>query len=176
MEIEPTKNEHSPARTGNDESVPSEQRVEPASCYWKVAGLIPLVCMSKCPWARYWTPNCSWSMVGSLHGSHHHQCMNYCKSLWTKHSAVKIRRIRNGVGAACDCVLKNSLVIFASCVSKRRWERQVDTPAGCWQEINASRRSSHKSIVSFKLHCCRRSTWSTPWINKVVAEISSMCD
>ena len=34
--------------------------LEPASCYQKVAGLISLVCMSKCPWARYWTPNCSW--------------------------------------------------------------------------------------------------------------------
>ena len=34
--------------------------VEPASCYWKVAGSIPLVCISKYPWARYWTPNCSW--------------------------------------------------------------------------------------------------------------------
>ena len=31
-----------------------------ASCYRKDAGSIPLVCMSKCPWARYWTPNCSW--------------------------------------------------------------------------------------------------------------------
>ena len=27
-------------------------RVEPASCNRKVAGLIPEVCMSKCPWAR----------------------------------------------------------------------------------------------------------------------------
>ena len=27
--------------------------VEPVSCYWKAAGLIPLVCMSKCPWARH---------------------------------------------------------------------------------------------------------------------------
>ena len=26
----------------------------------KVAGSIPLVCMSKCPWVRYWTPDCSW--------------------------------------------------------------------------------------------------------------------
>ena len=26
----------------------------------EVAGSIPLVCMSKCPWAKYWTPNCSW--------------------------------------------------------------------------------------------------------------------
>ena len=24
------------------------------------SGLIPLVCMSKCSWARYWIPNCSW--------------------------------------------------------------------------------------------------------------------
>ena len=50
--------------------------VEPVSCYWKVAGLISLVCMSKCPWARYWTPNCPWCAVGTLHGSHLHQCMN----------------------------------------------------------------------------------------------------
>ena len=34
--------------------------VEPAPCYQKVAGLIPLVCMLKCPWARCWTTNCSW--------------------------------------------------------------------------------------------------------------------
>ena len=27
--------------------------VEPAACYHKVAGSIPLVCMSKCPWERY---------------------------------------------------------------------------------------------------------------------------
>ena len=33
---------------------------EPASCYSKVTGSIVLVCMSKCPWARHWTPNCSW--------------------------------------------------------------------------------------------------------------------
>ena len=38
--------------------------IEPASSYRKVAGPIPLICMSKCPWARYW--------------SHHHQCMNVC--------------------------------------------------------------------------------------------------
>ena len=28
----------------------------------------PPSCMSKCPWARYWTPNCSWWAVGALHG------------------------------------------------------------------------------------------------------------
>ena len=33
---------------------------EPASCYRKVTGSIALVCMLKCPGARYWTPNCSW--------------------------------------------------------------------------------------------------------------------
>ena len=32
-------------------------RVKPVSCYPKVAGLTPLVCMScKCPWTRYWFP------------------------------------------------------------------------------------------------------------------------
>ena len=61
------------------------QGVEPASCYQKVAGLISLVCMSKFPWARYWTPNCSWCAV------HRHQCMNvcmnFCKWFWSKASA-----------------------------------------------------------------------------------------
>ena len=34
--------------------------VEPTSCYQKVASLIPLVCMSKCPWAKTLNPkNCS---------------------------------------------------------------------------------------------------------------------
>ena len=34
--------------------------VELAFCYRKVAGFIPLVCMSKCPWAISWNPNCLW--------------------------------------------------------------------------------------------------------------------
>ena len=34
--------------------------VEPAYCYWTITGSIPLVCMSKCLWARFWTPNYSW--------------------------------------------------------------------------------------------------------------------
>ena len=49
---------------------------EPASFYQKAAGLISLVFMSKCPWARFFC------------GSHCSQCMNVCtdyfKSLWTK--------------------------------------------------------------------------------------------
>ena len=49
--------------------------VEPASCYWRVAWSIPLVCMAKCPWARYWTPNCSWCAGQHFNGSHHHPCM-----------------------------------------------------------------------------------------------------
>ena len=66
------------------------QGVEPASCYWQVAGLIPLVCMSvKCPWTRYRAPNRSrcagrhlaWQLSSSVY-----ECMNYCKSLWTKAS------------------------------------------------------------------------------------------
>ena len=56
-----------------------------ASCYLKVAGLILLVCMSKCLWVRNWTPNCSW--CSGCHGSHHHhQRLNYCQSLWTQAS------------------------------------------------------------------------------------------
>ena len=31
--------------------------------------------MLKCPWARYWTPDCSWWAVGTLHGSLYHQCV-----------------------------------------------------------------------------------------------------
>ena len=32
--------------------------------------------MLKCLWARYWTPNCSWWAVGTVHGSLCHQCVN----------------------------------------------------------------------------------------------------
>ena len=63
-------------------------RVEPVSCYWKVAGLIPLVCSLKCPRAKFWTQTAPDVLVGTLYGSHIHQCMNVCmnnsKSLWTK--------------------------------------------------------------------------------------------
>lgn len=55
--------------------------VEPASCYQKDAGSITLVCMPKCPCARYWSLRCSWC-AGS-----YHWCRNYCRSLWTKVSA-----------------------------------------------------------------------------------------
>ena len=56
----------------------------------KYVGFIPLVCMLKCPCARYWTPNCSW--CADLHLAQQPQpsvyaCMNYCKLLWTKASA-----------------------------------------------------------------------------------------
>ena len=59
---------------------------EPASCYRKVVGSIPLVCMLKCPWARCWTPNCSWCAGRHLAWQPSpsvYECMNYCKSLWT---------------------------------------------------------------------------------------------
>ena len=38
----------------------SSSGVQPACCYRKVAGSTPLVSMLKCPWARYWTTDCSW--------------------------------------------------------------------------------------------------------------------
>ena len=34
--------------------------------------------MPKCPWARYWTPNCSWWAVGTLHDSLCLQCIGEC--------------------------------------------------------------------------------------------------
>ena len=40
-------------------------------------------CMSKCPWARTWTSNCSWWAAGTLHGSPYHQCLNVlCEDAW----------------------------------------------------------------------------------------------
>ena len=38
------------------------------------------VCMSKCPWTRYWTPNCSDVLIGTSHGSRRYQCINVCMS------------------------------------------------------------------------------------------------
>ena len=60
------------------------------SCYRKVAGSIPLVYMSVCYWARYWTPNCSWCAGQHLAWQPQpwmNVCMNLCKSLWTKVSS-----------------------------------------------------------------------------------------
>ena len=45
--------------------------------------------MSKCPWARYWSPSCSWCAVQNLswQPASVHELMNYCKLFWTKASA-----------------------------------------------------------------------------------------
>ena len=56
-----------------------------ASCYRKVAGSIPLICMSKCPWARCWTPHGSWCAGRQLAWQPPpsiYECMNYFKSHW----------------------------------------------------------------------------------------------
>ena len=46
-------------------------------------GWSDLSSMSKFPWARYWTPNCAYCPVGTLHGSvWTGECGKYCKALW----------------------------------------------------------------------------------------------
>ena len=50
-------------RTGHSSVHHQSKRSLPlavAAVNLKVAGLIPLVCMSECPWPRCSTPNCSW--------------------------------------------------------------------------------------------------------------------
>ena len=59
---------------------------EPVFCYLTVTGLKPLVLMSTCPWARCWTPNCSWHLVNQPPPSVY-EWINYCKLLWMKASA-----------------------------------------------------------------------------------------
>ena len=45
--------------------------VDPVSCYQKVAGSIPLVCMSKCPLGKILNLKTAPDvLVGTLHGSH----------------------------------------------------------------------------------------------------------
>ena len=58
--------------------------VQSASCYQKVAGSVPLACSA---YQRSWILNPKTApnvLVGTLHGSHCQQCMNYCKSLSAK--------------------------------------------------------------------------------------------
>ena len=62
------------------------QRVEPVFCYLTVTGLKPLVLMSTCPWARCWTPNCSWHLVNQPPPSVY-EWINYYKLLWMRASA-----------------------------------------------------------------------------------------
>ena len=50
-----------------------------------------LICLS----GRYWTQTAPDVLVGTLHGSHLHQCMNYCQLLWTKASAKCPKRKRS---------------------------------------------------------------------------------
>ena len=78
---------------------------KPGSCSQKVAGSIPLVCMSKHPWAWYGTPNCSW--CAGLHLAWHppssvYVCMNYFKLIWTKASA-KCRKLIKGIFTWLKC-------------------------------------------------------------------------
>ena len=68
------------------------RRVEPASRYRKVAGSIPPHLYVKVSSGKVLNPKTAPDvLVGILHGSHRHQClnvcMNYCKSLWTNVSA-----------------------------------------------------------------------------------------
>ena len=72
-------------------------------CYWKVAGSIPLVSMSLGQDTEPQTvPDV---LVGTLHGSHRHQCM---KSIWAKTTA-KCRK--------CKCNVKKKIraAPFAIC-------------------------------------------------------------
>ena len=69
--------------TQYQDSGSSDSGVEPASSYRKVTGSVPLVCMSKCSWARYEPQTTPDVLVGTLHGSHHHQCMNVCVNYYT---------------------------------------------------------------------------------------------
>ena len=67
--------------------------VEPSSCYLKIiiAGSIPLVCMSKCPWAKTEPQTSPDVLLSTSHGSPCHQCMNvcmnYCQCHWANMSA-----------------------------------------------------------------------------------------
>ena len=71
-------------------------QVEPASCNRKVASSIPHVCMSKCPWARYWTPNCSW--CAGRHLAYPHQCMN----VWITVSRFVQKHLLNALKCKCN--------------------------------------------------------------------------
>ena len=66
-----------------------ESGVEPESGYQTEAGSIHLVCMLKCPWARYWTPNCSWCAGRHFAwqpSSSVFECVYELLLLWTKAS------------------------------------------------------------------------------------------
>ena len=98
--------------------------VEPASCYVKVRGSIPLVCMSKCPLARYWTPNrclapCMTAITISV-------CMNlwmnYCKLLWTNMSAIcPEHNICNTYNKTSQSLISNVQFPQTNVLSRSHW-------------------------------------------------------
>ena len=89
--------------------------------FQKVAGSIPLVCMSKCPWARYWNPNCT------LHGSHHHQCMNVCMntvSRFGQNHLINTQDVNNLIKDHFCTKRRTDVGTFQQCV----WECALVTP------------------------------------------------
>ena len=116
---------------------PSDQRV---------AGRIPAPpgCMSKCPWARYLTPNCSWCAVGFLHGSLCHQCANVA-------SAVK--RFEQYAD------WKSSIQIQAHC---SLWWILLELYQ--WKIMTQERQEIWKTRIQFM------SSWVTTWSAKAEAD------
>ena len=78
--------------------VTSPEAVYQMPCYQKVTGSFPLVCMSKCPWARYWTPNC-WRAGQQLATVAHSWCNSLShESVGRRQTEIKPDKVFVGVG------------------------------------------------------------------------------
>ena len=75
--------------------------VEPASCYRKFTCSIPLVCILKCPWARYWTPNCSWC-AGQHLAWPPPPSVYECMCVWIIISHFGRKRLPNALKCKCN--------------------------------------------------------------------------
>ena len=96
--------------------------VEPVSCYWKVAGSIPFICMPKCPWARHWTPNCSW--CADRHLSWQPPSSVY---VWITVSRFGQKRLLTALKSKYSL---SAMFFFISCCGLWRWRRWFRR--SCW--------------------------------------------
>ena len=94
----------------------------------------PSSCMSKCPWARYWTPSCSWWAVVAV--------INVCMCVWM-----------GNCGMYCMYIMQTIYINFYREHSCNRWHTVFSR---CYFQINRPDISS-----SIKHYTCIYMLWIT---------------
>ena len=121
--------------------------VEPASCYQKAAGSIP--CMSECPWASWWSPNCSLCADRYLAWQPH-----LCMYVWIAVSCFGQKCLINSLKGDCEMHVINdfcdllTLAPFLVPVSHDWVVLRCNHDCGCFYTWTAS---GSKTIIFYHI-------------------------